>query len=203
MKLLFIGFLSLLVLPDASLYHDFGTDGLKGLTSEQQEKLSKGEIVFASSDSGESTLIEAVIIFNVTPETSWKLISKTEDQSLYLNESKEIEVISKTPEKAVEVHTAGVMFMKFVYGVMEYYHPHAMWLRWELDANYPENDLRELSGYWQLYSYGNGQTLARYGNKASAKNVPRFIEDMFKKGGVRKGLASVKKYVDSGGMHRK
>jgi hypothetical protein len=50
MKLLFIGLLSLIVTPNTAEYHDFGADGLKGLTTEQQEKLSKGEIVFASSD---------------------------------------------------------------------------------------------------------------------------------------------------------
>jgi len=93
--------------------------------------------------------------------------------------------------------------LTYNYRVIENYYPETKCLRWMLDTSYSKNDLSMLKGYWQLYPYGNGKTLARYGSSVSFKNVPEFIENMFKKGGVKDALASVKKYVDSGGAYRK
>jgi hypothetical protein len=187
--------------------HSFGPDGLTGLTKEQKEKLTKEQIIVGFSDDkkeGDKTgLIEAIVIFNNTLETTWTLLSKTEDQSLYLNECKEIKVISKSVNKAVEVHTAGNWLITLVYGIIEYYDPATHSLHWTLDPSHPNNGIDATTGYWQLYAYGKNQTLARYGNIVSLKNVPEFIQDMFKKNGVKVAMESVKKYIDSGGTYRK
>jgi len=71
-----------------------------------------------------------------------------------------------------------------------------------LDPDY-NNDLNGLEGFWRLYPYGEGKTLARYGSNISVKYVPGWIESVFKKRGVKKALLSVKKYIDSGGKYRK
>lgn len=190
-----------------SQMNNFGTDGLSGLSKEQKEMLSKEAITVWISDrtnaNSKNSLIEAAIIFNNTPETTWKLISKTEDQPLYLDDCKEIKVISKSQDTAVEVHTSGNWLIKLVYGVIEYYNPKDYYLHWTLDTSHPDNGLAALSGYWQLYPYGKNQTLARYGSIVSLKNVPEFIENMFKKNGVKSAMNSVKKYIDSGGTYRK
>jgi hypothetical protein len=69
---------------------------------------------------------------------------------------------------------------------------------WSLDPRF-NNDLVELRGFWRFYPYDQGKTLARYGCIISSKNIPTFIENMFKKGIIARSLVSMKKYVDSGG----
>jgi hypothetical protein len=81
--------------------------------------------------------------------------------------------------------------------------PESKCIYWTLDPGYPENDLNDLTGYWQLYPYGDGKTLARYGSYISFKSIPQFIENRYLKSSIKDALDSVKKYVDSYGTYRK
>lgn len=184
---------------------DFGVAGLKGFSAEQLVNLSNGNIVFHNADNSEdrNSLIEASIVFDASPEKTWELISKTDDQPLYIQQCKSIKVINKTASKAFEVHCVGNWLATYTYGVIQNYLPEDMCVYWILDTSYSKNDLNTLGGYWQLYPYGKGKTLARFGSRVSFKNVPEFVENMFKKGGVKDALASIKNYVDSGGTYRK
>ncbi len=183
---------------------DFGNNGLKGLSAAQQQEIAKGEVVLLNDGKGDgNSLIEAALVFNAAPETTWKLLSRTEDQTNYIKECKEIKVISQSPTKAVQVHTVGNALANFTYGVLQYYDPANKYIHWSLDPGYKDNDLTALNGYWQFYPYGKGKTLARYGSTVSFKSVPDFVENMFKKGGVKDALGQVKKYVDSGGTYHK
>jgi ribosome-associated toxin RatA of RatAB toxin-antitoxin module len=148
-------------------------------------------------------LIEAAIMFSASSETTWKFISKTDDQPKYIDQCKAIKVIKKSPGKSFEVHTVGNWMATYTYGIIENYLPETLCIYWTLDTSYIENDLIALNGYWQFYPYGKGQTLGRYGSSISLKNVPGFIANRFKKSGVKDALASVKKYVDSGGTYHK
>ena len=115
------------------------------MSSEELAKLAQGEIVFLNSDSSktanESSLIEAAIVFSVSPEIAWKLISKTDDQPKYIDQCKDIKVISKSPGSAREVHSVGNMLITYNYGVIEHYLPESKCLYWTLDASYPKNDV--------------------------------------------------------------
>jgi hypothetical protein len=190
------------VTPVLAQNHEFGKDGLKGLTPEQLEELKKGRVVFhaAGSQKGEASLIEAIIVFNKTPQEAWILLSKTEDQVKYIDECIHIRKISGREGK--EVHTIKVLFLTFQYGVLFEFQPEKFYFHWSLDTD-DKNDLNGLEGFWKLYPYSEGKTLARYGSYLSVKHVPGWIESIFKKRGVKKSLLSVKKYVDSGGEYRK
>jgi hypothetical protein len=63
--------------------------------------------------------------------------------------------------------------------------------------------LKEFRGFWRLYPYAGGRTLARYGNKVSPAGIPEFIVNLFRKGGIVRALESVRLYVESGGSYRK
>ncbi|MEN6474031.1 MAG: hypothetical protein ABFD81_08460 [Syntrophaceae bacterium] len=184
---------------------DFGPDGLKGLETSQQQKLAQGEIVFTFTNSAtqaHSGLIEAAVVFNQTPEQTWNLLYHTEDQAKYLKELEEAKIIAKNPLKDTIEFRVKAAFLTFVYRVNHNFDHAGMNFWWALDPTF-KNDLTDLRGYWRFYPYGQGKTLARYGSTVSLKNVPSFIEDMFKKSGVARSLASVKKYVDSGGAYHK
>jgi len=184
---------------------DFGPDGLKGLDAHQQQKLARGEIVFAFTDSAtqaHSGLIEAAVVFNQSPEQTWNLLYRTEDQEKYLKELEEAKVIAKSPFKDTIEFKVKAAFLTFLYRVNHNFDRAGMNFWWALDPTF-KNDLVDLRGYWRFYPYGQGMTLARYGSTVSLKKVPAFIEDMFKKSGVERSLVSVKKYVDSGGVYHK
>jgi len=180
---------------------DFGADGLKGLTGQEKNQLAAGEVVFFTSDSGDEVkhaLIQAVVVFDQPPEKVWDLLYHTEDQIKYLEEIKDIQVINKDKSQDnIEFHLK-ILWMDILYRVIHQFDQADLFFHWGLDPSF-KNDLDDLEGYWQLYPYGNGKTLARYGSQVSIRNVPSFIENMFKKNGVRKSLLAVKQYVDSGG----
>ncbi|WP_143023474.1 hypothetical protein [Nitrosomonas ureae] len=180
---------------------DFGYDGRKGLDASQTQQLTNGEIVFTVTDlstSQHSGLIEAAVIFNQTPEQTWNLLYRTEDQIKYLKEIKAIKVIAKNPQQDTIEFKVKVAFLAFSYRVNHTFDNSDLNFFWTLDTTF-NNDLLELRGFWRFYPYGQDKTLARYGSLVSLKNVPTFIENMFKKSGVANSLVSVKKYVDSGG----
>jgi hypothetical protein len=186
---------------------DFGPDGTVGLTEDELNKLSEGGIVFVNrlSAAGErgAILVESAVLFSNTPDRTWALISATEKQPVYLANLKSVKVLSKSSEKAIEIFTAKLLFFKFIFGVVQNYNEENKWLHWSLYADYPENDVDSLSGFWQLYPYEDGKTLARYGTYVALKNVPDFIENMFRKSSAKQAMISVKKYVDSDGQYRK
>jgi len=190
------------VIPLLAQNHEFGKDGLNGLTAEQLEDLEKGKVVFYATgyQIEKASLIKAAIVFNKTPQESWDLLSKTEDQVKYLDEC--VDVRKSPGRDGKEVHTIKALFLTFQYGVLFEFQPEDLYFHWRLDPDY-NNDLNGLEGFWRLYPYGEGKTLARYGSNISVKYVPGWIESVFKKRGVKKALLSVKKYIDSGGKYRK
>ncbi|MBF0118173.1 MAG: hypothetical protein HQK79_05005 [Desulfobacterales bacterium] len=184
---------------------DFGTDGLKGLTEKQKQDLSNGNIIFSTSDSNskeKGALIEAVVLFNLPIDKTWQILYKTEDQNKYLDELDKIDVIKKEPNFDTLEFKVKVVFKTIVYRVIHNFEHSDYYMYWALDPSF-KNDLLELRGFWRLYTYEGNRTLARYGSNVSIKNVPSFIENMFKKNGVEKSIKAIKKYVDSNGSYHK
>lgn len=184
---------------------DFGPDGLKGLSTAQQQKLAQGQIVFTFTDSSTQAhagLIEAAVIFDRSPEETWRLLTRVEDQYKYLKEVAISRAVGQSIPADRVFFTVKAAMVSVDYRVVYTYDQTDAYFHWTLDPGF-RNDLADLRGFWRIYPYGQGKSLARYGSNVSVKNVPGFIEDMFKKSGVSRSLVSVKKYVDSGGTYHK
>lgn len=184
---------------------DFGPDGTKGLTAEQKRDLADGKIVFSTTDTngeGKSTFIEAAVVFDKPPEYVWELLYRTEDQVKFLEEVDKIEIVEKEELQDNLELELRILFMTIVYRVIHHFDKDDLHIYWGLDPSF-ENDLLDLRGFWKLHLYGEGRTLARYGSNVSIKNVPRWVESLFKRHGVKKSLIAVRKYVNSGGTYRK
>ena len=165
---------------------DFGKDGLKRLSNVQIEDLAGGEIVFSTRSKNEQegiSLIEAAIVFNQTTAGTWKFLERVEDQIKYIKEMKELKTIKQAENKKHLEFLIKIVFWKFRYRVIHLFYPDKLYIKWSLDKNF-SNDLLYLKGYWKLYPYPGGRTLARYGSSISLKSIPAFIESMFKKTGV-------------------
>jgi hypothetical protein len=173
---------------------------MKGLTAEQREDLADGKIVFSTTDTDadeESTLVEAALIFDEPPEYVWEVLYRTEDQIKFLEEVKEVRIIEKEELQDNIEFKLKVLFMTFVYRLIHHFEQDDLHIHWGLDPSF-DNDLLYLRGFWKLHPYGEGKTLARYGSDVSLKNVPRWIQSLFKKRGVAKSLEAVREYIDSG-----
>jgi hypothetical protein len=182
---------------------NFGPKGMADLTPAQKTFLDKGGVVFATTEgSQKGALIEATILFDKTPQQTWELLTRTENQPKYLDECDKIEIIKRTKTGSRETHTVKVGFIKIVYGVLFQFHASEMYFHWWLDPD-RENDLAGLEGFWKLYPYGEGKTLARYGSYVSIRNIPSWLESTFKERGVKKSLVAVRKYINSGGAYKK
>lgn len=179
---------------------DFGPDGLNDLNIQQRRRLVDGEIVFTFNLTAQkhSGLIQATVIFNQTPEQTWNLLYRTEDQVKYLKMLEEAKVIARSRLHDTVEFKVRFAFLTFICRVNLTFDKEGFNFFWNLDPEY-NNDFIDLQGFWRFYPYGQGKTLARYGCTVSLKNIPTFIEDMLKKSVIARSLASIKKYVDSGG----
>ncbi|MGD0279850.1 MAG: hypothetical protein ABSC11_11150 [Smithella sp.] len=187
---------------------DFGNDGLKGLSESQMKEITDGKIVVNTSDDtidettqAKSSLITAVLIFNKPPEEVFNLLYRSEDQIKFLEELKDVKVISKTDtQNDIEFKTRAAVFT-FIYRVIHHFDRNNLYMYWAMDKSF-KNDLQDLRGFWKFYPYPGGKTLARYGSNVSIKGVPDWVENIFKKTGVKNALTNVKKYVDTGWTYR-
>lgn len=196
-----LGMLCLVSTLSLAATPDFGQNGLKHLEIQQRQRLAKGDIVFTVTPLAKQEhagLIEAAVIFNQPIEKTWNLLYRIEDQVKYLNELEEAKVIAQTPLHQTVEFKARFAFLTFSYRVNLTFDKAGLNFFWRLDPNF-NNDLRDLRGFWHFYPFGQGKTLGRYGCIVSLKNIPAFIEDIFKKSLIARSLASMKKYVDAGG----
>jgi hypothetical protein len=203
MRKIFIGIICLLVFSGlaAAGEPNFGNDGLKGISVEQQKELAGGKIIFSTTDkSKENSLIEAAIVFNQPVETTWNLLTRVDEQDKYLAEIKKIKLAGKNPVK-VEFGLK-ILFFSIWYQCQYQFDKPNNYFDWHLDPTY-KNEITDLKGFWKLYPYGNNKTLARYGSNVVVKGVPDWVQGAFKKSGVEKALKATKKFVDSGGTWTK
>ncbi|MEW5901619.1 MAG: hypothetical protein AB1715_09180 [Acidobacteriota bacterium] len=181
---------------------DFGPDGLAGITEAQKQQLYKGKIILPDrvvlTPDGKR-IVEAAIIFNQPPDKVWSLLSKTEDQSKYLDEVKKSIALAKSPSAdLLEIHTR-ILTKTMVYRLIHRFDKSSLYFYWRLDPSF-KSEVRKLDGFWRFYPLADGRTLARYGSYFSLGfGVPEFIVTSLTKKSLPKALLSVKKYVDSGG----
>jgi hypothetical protein len=203
MRKTFIGIICLLVFSGSAAAGEpnFGNDGLKGISIEQQKELDGGKIIFSTTDkSRENSLIEAAIVFNQPVESTWNLLTRVDEQDKYLAEIKKIKLAGKNPVK-VEFGLK-ILFLSIWYQCQYQFDKPNNYFDWHLDPAY-KNEINDLRGFWKLYPYPNNKTLARYGSNVVAKGVPDWVQGAFKKSGVGKALKATKKFVDSGGTWTK
>ncbi len=178
---------------------DFGPDGLRGLNREQREKLLSGEVlVFSSHEEGlgGQTVISAALIFEVPPARAWSVLSATERQKDYVEEIEDLRLVEQGVDYNRMFFLVKIMGRKVRYTVIHRFVPEKFYFWWELDRSLP-HDVKELFGYWRLYRFDDGKTLARYGSRVVPDfPVPGFIRNWLAKSNVRSSLLKVKKYVE-------
>ncbi|MDH7512011.1 MAG: SRPBCC family protein [Clostridiales bacterium] len=185
---------------------DFGPDGMAGLGFDQRQKLVRGEIIHPKSlaqTTDGKTMIEAALLFEKPPEEVWQLLVRTENQVKFLDQVKKVTIIRKEASGDTLEFTTKILTETLVFRVNHEFDEKNLFIRWALDKSF-KNDLRELEGFWRFYPLCQSKTIARYGSRVKPNfPVPGFIYDVLARNDLRTALASVKKYVDSGGVWSK
>jgi hypothetical protein len=99
--------------------------------------------------------------------------------------------------------TTKILMKTLVFRVCHEFDEKNLSIRWTLDRTF-KNDLRELEGFWRFYPFDQSKTIGRYGSWVKPNfPVPGFIYNVLARNDLRSALASVKKYIDSGGIWTK
>jgi uncharacterized protein YndB with AHSA1/START domain len=182
------------------LLPDFGPDGLGGLSWEEKELLLTEEIVVPREPtilSDGKTVIAAAVIINQPVETVWRILSQPERQADYLKEIKKSRLVKEEGEEKWVYFEVDIYGFSIHYTVRHYLYPQLKSLAWELDPE-AENDLSYLLGFWRLYPWSEGKTLARYGSQVVPKfRLARAIIQYLYRSRVKSSLLAVKKYLES------
>lgn len=182
------------------LLPDFGPDGLDGLSREEKELLLAEEIVVPREPTiltNGKTIIAAAIIFNQPVEKVWKILSQPEKQADYLKEVKKSRLIKEEKEEKWVYFEVNFYGFSIHYTVRHYLYPQWKSIAWQLDPE-AENDLSYLYGFWRLYPWSEGKTLARYGSQVVPKfKLAKAIIQYLYKNRVKSSLLAVKNYLES------
>jgi hypothetical protein len=182
------------------LLPDFGPDGLGGLSLKEKEQLMAEEIVLPRKPTilaDGKTIIAAAVIFNRPVDEVWKLLSQPERQEDYLKEVKKSELIKEETRRKWVYFEVDIYAFSIRYTVRHYLYPEIKSIVWELDPE-AKNDLSHLGGFWRLYSWREGKTLARYGSQIVPKfKLAKAIVQSLYKNRVRHSLLAVKEYLES------
>jgi hypothetical protein len=183
---------------------DFGPDGRGGLDAGQIQQLEQGRIVFTVSGVADrrSELIEAAFLLDKPPSEVWELLYRTEDQYLYLRETESSKVVYKSPARDLIEYRVRVFLVGTTFRLEHLYNWKALYMHWDLAPDF-DSGLKDFKGFWRLYPYKDGRTLARYGNRVSPSGIPQIVMDLFRKGGIVRALEAVRLYVESDGKYRK
>ncbi|MBC7365154.1 MAG: hypothetical protein H5U07_11555 [Candidatus Aminicenantes bacterium] len=175
----------------------FGPDGMSDLTEEQKSKLFSGEVIITSSPDikpNYQTIVSAAILFPRSVEKVWAVLSAPERQAEYLEEIDKLKIIEQVADYNRIEFLVRIMGQKMRYTVIHHFEPGEYFFCWELDRSV-HNDLKELYGFWKLYSVGD-KTVGRYGSYIQlAFPVPDFIKNWLYKKNLRSSLKKVIDYV--------
>ena len=144
----------------------------------------------------------ALVLFEQPWERTFSLLAQTERQREFRKELGSVISLDRYPQGAVDEHRLKVLFIPIVYRLrfsITYPERH---LQWELDRDF-DNGIDLLSGYWELYEYGEGRTLALFATGVRVgKALPGWLQDSITRRSVPNSLQATRRWVDSDGSWR-
>ena len=94
-----------------------------------------------------------------------------------------------------------IMFTNIVYHLRYRVDFNAHRVSWDLDKS-RENDLKEVSGFWEFYPLDERRTLVKFGTRVDVGSLPSFLQDYATRKNVPKSLQNARRWVNSDGTWR-
>lgn len=152
-------------------------------------------------DDADATFVTALVIFDKPLDRSMRLISQTGRQVEFRTELKANETLETYDDGTLERQRLKIMFTNIVYHLRYRVDHDAHRVSWDLDTS-RENDLKEVTGFWQLYFIDEGHTLVKFGTRVDVGSLPSFLQDYATRKNVPKSLKNARRWVNSDGTWR-
>ena len=168
------------------------------------ERLQRGRILMLEDVEAESeSFMIAYVVFGRPREHVVSLMKQAERQPEYRPELKSVRTVERFEEGRVDEQRLRIMFRELVYRLRYSGDPASGRVEWELDPGF-DNDLRRMSGFWELYAFANGtSTLGRFGSSVDVGgNVPGFIQKGMSRKTVLRYVQNFRRWVESDGKWR-
>jgi hypothetical protein len=152
-------------------------------------------------DDADATFVTALVIFDKPLDRSMRLISQTGRQVEFRPELKANDTLATYDDGTLERQRLKIMFTNIVYHLRYRVDHDAHRVSWDLDTT-RENDLKEVTGFWQLYFIDEGHTLVKFGTRVDVGSLPSFLQDYATRKNVPKSLQNARRWVNSDGTWR-
>jgi hypothetical protein len=154
------------------------------------------------ANAGNSSLVEALVLFQKPRDETLKLLIQTARQPEFRPELAKVIEIERTPEGTVEEQRMKIMFVSVVYRLRYRVDAPAWRIEWRLDDRF-DNALSEVQGFWELHELDAGNTLARFGTVVDVgPALPGPLQDWATRKNVPQTLDRTRRWVDSDGRWR-
>ena len=173
---------------------------LAELSAADRSSLEAGDLVLPDV-SGDARFVIGLVIFEQPAEDALRLLAQTGRQIEYRPELKRNDTLETYPDGTLERQQLKIMFNKIVYHLRYTTDPVAGRVSWELDPGH-ENDLVEVTGFWEVYPLSAGRSLGRMGTRVDVGALPAFLQDYATRKNVPRSLENTRRWIDSGGVWR-
>lgn len=163
---------------------------------EVRQRVLRGEITQVDAKQGVD--FQALLTFQKPIDRVSKLLSQTQRQMEFRRDLKHSATLAVFHDGALERQRMRFGFFDFVVHLRYVVDAAGRSIRWQLDDRY-DNDMRRLSGYWELHPLGASQTLARFGSKIDV-GLP--TPARVKRRATLTDIERVRRWVDSEGTWR-
>lgn len=163
--------------------------GLRGLAFPDPVPLACGDYVFA------------VVRFDRPPDAVFALLTRTDRQGEYLSPS--VTNVLRADGESVDEYRLRVLFTKLVYQLHHRWDRDRLRIAWSLATGF-EHDVRELTGWWQLYAMSGDFTLGVYAVHLDVGPlVPAAMQAAMTHNRIRESIGHLRRWVESDGRHRR
>jgi hypothetical protein len=154
-----------------------------------------------TEDDADATFVTALVIFDQPLDRSMSLISQTGRQVEFRPELKANDTLETYEDGTLERQRLKIMFTNIVYHLRYRLDFDKHRVSWDLDTS-RENDLKEVSGFWELYAIDKNRTLVKFGTRVDVGSLPSFLQDYATRKNVPKSLQNARRWVSSDGTWR-
>jgi hypothetical protein len=172
---------------------------LATVPAEEQEQLRKEKVLLLAG--GDTTHVTGLVIFDEPVDRVMALLSQTGRGGEFRPELENDETVEAYPDGTVQEEELGILFTHITYFLRYRVDPSARRITWDLDPT-RHNDIRQVSGSWELYDMGDGRTLARFGVEVDVGALPAFLQEYATRKKVPTTLENARRWIDSDGRWR-
>ena len=141
----------------------------------------------------------AVVRFDLPPSAVFDLLIQTDRHGEFMDSLGGMSPVSRAPSDHVDRHEVKILFTSLVYHVRHHWDEERLRIWWDLSPAH-ENDLRGITGYWELYPLEDGGALGFYGTSVDVGPIiPKRMQAGLTARNLRSAVGRIRAWVIANG----